>query len=400
MVIPDHLQVGSKAVTTSNNRFRCNASTVPSYISAMLRVGWLLGITLAILLPAVTGTGGECAPCSSVISDCCQQQHERCEADKFGNKQCSCLYGYMRPPSQTSSDACLPVTSRWTELYFDLEWNDNYKVPGSPELLNLEASLIILVERVMNQSEAMHNEFAHIHFMAALPRYVHHLNVTMNSTDGAVTDGIQADMLLSYLLENFTGFAVGDMESVLDTGLRSTTAYTGSVLITAPDQFNDAIVEELSMCDQRYPTLNYCWENEDVAACTPDESNLWFTCACPPGYTDVSVAPDVDPGEFCEGPIVTPPVPTCSDDYCLNAGTCLEINDNVECSCMTWYSGSRCQTDLTVIVMIIGGVSLIILLSAIAVILCVSRETPIRVTTKGDNWGSNEGQDTSWLNPM
>lgn len=57
-------------------------------------------------------------------------------------------------------------------------------------------------------------------------------------------------------------------------------------------------------------------------------------------------APSLQPSVYiqpAQASVKQPPASSCSRQYCLNGGTCVQLASGIKCSCQYHFSGSRCQ---------------------------------------------------------
>ncbi len=100
-----------------------------------------------------------------------------------------------------------------------------------------------------------------------------------------------------------------------------------------------------------------------------------FVCRCPSDYVTGPLCevhcPSGHSGEFCE----TPPT-YCSEDACLNDGTCIEEVAGFSCACLASFTGQTCETENNCLVH-----------------MCLNEGTCVEVTTGGAVCACNDGFD-------
>ncbi|BES95605.1 calcium ion Hypothetical protein [Nesidiocoris tenuis] len=79
-----------------------------------------------------------------------------------------------------------------------------------------------------------------------------------------------------------------------------------------------------------------------LATCIHNPGLTYVQCRCPPGYTGSGVGEN---GCSQDGNGTSIVASHCPPSYCLNGGSCfISIGGTVSCSCLPYYTGSRCES--------------------------------------------------------
>ena len=289
---------------------------------------------------------------------CDMKMNERCRTE-LGISSCQCKPGYGR---STPRGMCNPIVTLSLSLRLDrlgdnkLVFNRNYLNPNSEEYQFLEYESVQGLNSLFATSRLSKifngikiNKFYQIANKMMVNASIELENSNITRTSGVKRVLIQELQRVLALKNHVLGDSTISIEPPLTSPSSSTNPERNSPTSAAVTRVDD--VNECSSAE-----LNDCSPN---AVCINDFGS--FRCLCKKGYDDKYASDPKKSGRQCL---------SCSPAYCSNRGECTIVNGEKECKCRGNFIGSKCDIDIEVLGVAVGG-SVAALVIIVITFLCL-----------------------------
>ena len=273
---------------------------------------------------------------------CDVKMNEKCKTE-LGISSCQCKPGFGR---STPRGMCFPTVTLSLSLRIDkmadnkLIFSRNYLNPNSEEYQFLEYESLQGLNSLFSQSR-LSKVFlgARVNkFYALGGKMLVNSSIDLEQTNVTRSTGIKRVMQqeLARVIALHTNH-IGDSQLSVETSANAVPR-----------------VDDVNECSS--PDLNDCSSH---ATCMNEFGN--FRCVCKKGFDDKFPNDPKKAGRHCS---------SCSPYYCSNRGECYIVNGEKECRCRGNFIGSKCDIDVEVVGVAVGG-SVAALVIIVITFLCL-----------------------------